>query len=134
VRSSGLSAREKSGEKRGGNFGHITGYDQIPFLVCGSKSGVNTGKGASRRIYISNNRITKVTISLRIADQNHVTHGLMYLSGNMFNQRGSFERQQSLVETHAGTPAARQHESRAIHRGNDNIIRMQNGVSYVAEK
>jgi hypothetical protein len=117
-----LGALDYFGEKRGCNLRHIAGYDQIPILVRSGKSGVNTGEWAARRIYISDNRITKVTISGRVADQSHVTHGLMYLRGNVFQQRDSFEWEQRFVGTHTGTLAARQHESRAFHAGNDNII------------
>jgi hypothetical protein len=44
------------------------------------------------------------------------------------------EWKQCFVRTHTGTPPAGQHESRAFHGGNDNIIGMHQGVSYVAEK
>ncbi len=117
-----LGALDYFREKRGRNFWHIAGYDQIPIRSRSGKSGMNARKGASRRIYISNNWITKVTISLRVADQSHVTRRLMYLRGNMFNQRDSIQWEQSFVRAHTGTFAARQHESRAFHAGNDNII------------
>lgn len=122
VRVSTLSTLDDSGEKCGCNFGHIAGYDQIPILVRGGKSGVNTGKRAAPGIDISDNRITKVTISRRIADQSYVTGGLMYLRGNVLHQRDSFDFEQRFVGTHTGTLAACQHESRAFHAGNDNII------------
>src|SRR5271169_4482794 len=122
VRFSTLGALDHFGEKRGCNSGHIAGYDQTPFRLRSGKSGVNTRKRAAPRIYIGDNRITKVTISLRVADQSHVACGLMYLGGNVFHQRDSFEWEESFVRTHTGTLAAGQYESRAFHGGNDNII------------
>ena len=46
----------------------------------------------------------------------------MYLRGNVLHQRDSFDFEQRFVGTHTGTLAACQHESRAFHAGNDNII------------
>ncbi len=134
VRGSRLGTLKNTGEKRGRNFGHIAGYDEIPFRIRGGKSGVNPGKRATGWIDISNYGITKVTIPGGIGDQSHVACGFIYLCCHVFNQRGPFEWKQSFIGTHAGTPAARQHESRAFHLEDDNIIRMQYGLSYVAEK
>jgi len=122
VRVSTPGALDNTEEKRGGNFGHIAGYDQIPILLRGGKGRVDPGKRAAGRIYISDNRITKVTILLRIADQSHVPGGLMYLRRNVLNQRNSLKAEQSFVRTHTGTLAARKDKSRAFHGENDNII------------
>jgi len=134
VRGSRLGTLKNTGEKRGRNVGHIAGYDEIPFRIRGGKSGVNPGKSATGWIDISNYGITKVTIPGGIGDQSHVASSLMYLRRHVLNQRRPFEWKQRFIGTHAGTPATRQHESRAFHPEDDNIIRMHYGLSYVAEK
>jgi hypothetical protein len=122
VRFCTLRTLENISKKCGSNFGHIAGYDQIPFLERGGQSGVNTGKRAARGVYVSDSGITKVTITLRIANQSYVSSRLMYLLRNVFYQRASLEWEQSLVGSHPGAVPAGQHEARALHGGNDNIV------------
>src|SRR5579864_2454215 len=124
VRFCTLGALDKFCQKCAGNCGHIAGYNQIPFLPRAGQGRVNAGQRAAAGIYVLDDWITKVTISIPVSDQNYVACSLMYLLRNMFYQRASHEWEQSFVGTHTGALPARQYEARAFHGGNDNIVRI----------
>src|SRR5689334_11200992 len=115
VRPTRLGALHKLRQKFGGDSGHVTGHNQVPVRLRDSKGRINAGEGPATEEDIPDNRITKVSIEGRVADQSYVASNCTCFRCNKFHQHPSLKREQGFVAAHAGALPARQDKRRPFH-------------------
>ena len=128
-----ICAGSEAGKECGSEVGHVAGDHQVPFRLCMSERGVEAAQGAVTGENIFDDGITEVSIPADLSDQGNVIRHGKHLSGNVLYQRGSIQREESLVASHSRTTPPDEDERRALHAEMITLKRLAE-ISRVTEK
>jgi soluble lytic murein transglycosylase-like protein len=108
-----LRGAEQVFEEGDGQRGHIAANDQIPGRFGDAQSSEDAAERAAALDHIGDDRIWQIAIPIGRRDDAHIAGGDVDLRCHVLDQRGTVQRQQGLVASHAGTSATRQDVTRA---------------------
>jgi hypothetical protein len=90
---------------------HVARHHEIPCGAGVGEGGENAAQRALAGVQIGDHRESQYCVQVRIAHQDRATGRLEDGASHRFDQGPSAKRQQGFIAAHAGTAAARQHES-----------------------